>query len=137
MIYIYSKINSSKLLHIINRVSNIEDRKDISHPEQFLQVSTLKMQSGKIFKAHQHVWKSLYIEKIIAQESWIVFSGLVKINMYDIDGNFLQSEIIGPGDCSITFEGGHSYEVLENDTIVYEYKIGPYLGVDKDKFYYE
>jgi hypothetical protein len=53
--------------------------------------------------------------------------------MYDIDGTLLETEIINKGDCSMTFEGGHTYEILEEDTIVYEYKTGPYLGIENDK----
>ena len=36
-------------------------------------------------------------------------------------------------DLSMTFRGGHNYEILENDTIVYEFKTGPYLGIEFDK----
>ena len=55
--------------------------------------------------------------------------------MYDTDEVFLCEEIIFPGDCSITFEGGHTYEALEEDTIVYEYKTGPYTGQNNDKVF--
>ena len=27
----------------------------------------------------------------------------------------------------------HTYEILEDNTLVYEYKTGPYLGIKKDK----
>ena len=47
--------------------------------------------------------------------------------------NFNQDEVIKKGDCSMTFEGGHTYEILEDDTIVYEYKTGPYFGQILDK----
>ena len=33
----------------------------------------------------------------------------------------------------MTFQGGHTYEILEEDTIVYEYKTGPYKGQANDK----
>jgi len=38
-----------------------------------------------------------------------------------------------PGDASFTLYGGHTYEILEDDTIVYEYKTGPYEGQKLDK----
>ena len=38
-----------------------------------------------------------------------------------------------PGDASFTLYGGHTYKILEQDTIVYEYKTGPYLGQTFDK----
>jgi len=55
--------------------------------------------------------------------------------MFDIDGTLLVEEIIYPGDCSMTFEGGHNYEALEDNTVVYEYKTGPYTGVENDKVF--
>ena len=33
----------------------------------------------------------------------------------------------------IHVDGGHTYEILEEDTIVYEYKTGPYEGQSLDK----
>ena len=57
--------------------------------------------------------------------------------MYDTDRTLLKEEVIRKGDCSMTFEGGHTYEILEDDTIVYEYKTGPYMGVENDKFFYD
>ena len=38
--------------------------------------------------------------------------------------------MIKQGDCSMTFEGGHTYTILEDDTVVYEYKTGPYQPED-------
>ena len=44
-------------------------------------------------------------------------------------------EIIKKGDCSMTFEGGHTYTIMEDDTVVYEYKTGPYMGIENDKVF--
>ena len=43
--------------------------------------------------------------------------------------------MIKQGDCSMTFEGGHTYTILEDDTVVYEYKTGPYQGQKMDKVF--
>ena len=45
----------------------------------------------------------------------------------------ITKEILEQGDCSITFRGGHNYLCIEDDSIVYEYKTGPYKGVENDK----
>jgi cupin fold WbuC family metalloprotein len=132
---IYSERHPEKLLHIINRVDDIVERTNIAPENQFLQLSTLKMKEGKTFRPHQHIWKPSPTEKIIAQESWVVIKGSVLVYMYDIDGKFLTEEVINPGDCSITFEGGHTYKALEEDTIVYEFKTGPYMGIENDKIF--
>lgn len=135
MKHIYSKKEPGKLLHIINTLEDIVDRKNVAPDYQFLQLATLRMEQGKTFKPHQHIWKPSPTEKIIAQESWVVIKGSVKVFMYDTDGKLLSTEIIGQGDCSMTFEGGHNYEILEDDTVVYEYKTGPYLGIENDKVF--
>ena len=57
--------------------------------------------------------------------------------MYDLNDKLIGTEIINQGDCSMTFEGGHTYEILEENTVVYEYKTGPYTGVENDKVFLE
>jgi len=34
---------------------------------------------------------------------------------------------------SITLYGGHTYEIMEDDTLVLEFKSGPYYGQKLDK----
>lgn len=130
---IYSKIKPNKLLHLINRLEDIQDRTNVADDEQFLQLATLRMYKGQTFKPHKHIWKKNPVEHIIAQESWIVVKGRVRCIFYDLDDTVIATPIIGEGDCSMTFEGGHTYEILEEDTIVYEYKTGPYEGIEMDK----
>ena len=86
-----------------------------------------------ILLPYKHLWKKIRVEKTIAQESWVVIKGSVCVHLYDVDDSHLGDEIIKTGDCSITFEGGHTYTILEDDTIVYEYKTGPYYGQKLDK----
>lgn len=128
---IYSKINPEILLHIVYRLDEINGRTNISPDEEFLQLASIKMQSGQTFKAHKHI----IMEKVtnIAQESWLVFKGSVKCIFYDLDDTIIAEPILLPGDISMTFRGGHNYLILEDDTIVYEYKTGPYLGQEMDK----
>ena len=129
---IYSKIQPEKLLHIIHRFDEINNRTDVCPPEQFIQLATLKMQKDKTFKPHKHIFKQGEKE-VIAQESWVVIQGSVKVILYDLDDQIIAEETINKGDCSITFEGGHNYYILEDDTVVYEYKTGPYKGQLLDK----
>ena len=69
----------------------------------------------------------------ITQEAWVVFEGCVKGTFYDLDDSVLYETKIKKGDVICLFRGGHSLEVLEEDTIFYEFKTGPYFGVDADK----
>ena len=134
MKYIYSKIYPDILLHIINKYDDISNRTDIVPEDQFIQLATLRMDSGKTFKPHKHIWKDGQ-ESVIAQESWVVIKGSVMVYMYDLDDTLLAKEIINVGDCSITLAGGHTYEILSDDTVVYEYKTGPYTGIENDKVF--
>ena len=132
---IYSKVEKDKLLHIINRYDEIEGRSDVAPEDQFIQLATLRMEKGKTFRPHKHIWKPSSSPEVIAQESWVIIKGSVRIFMYDIDDSLIGEEIIKKGDCSMTFEGGHTYEILEDDTVVYEYKTGPYTGQKNDKVF--
>jgi cupin fold WbuC family metalloprotein len=128
---IYSKIQPDKLLHIVYRFNEINGRTNISPDNEFLQLASIKMKKGTTFKAHKHI----YHEKTtnIAQESWLVIKGSVKCIFYDLDDTIISEPVLLSGDCSMTFQGGHNYLILEDDTIVYEYKTGPYLGQELDK----
>lgn len=132
---IYSRIDPNTLCHMVNRLEEITDRTDVAPTTEFLQLATLRMPQGKTFKPHQHIWKSHATEQTIAQESWVVIKGLVRCHFYDTDGSLLAEREIGPGDCSMTFQGGHTYTILEDDTVVYEYKTGPYTGQINDKVF--
>ena len=134
MKHIVSKVTDNLLLHLVNRKDDIIDRTNVAPDDEFLQLATLRMEKGKTFKPHKHIWKS-GSDVVIGQESWIVVQGSVKVFFYDVDDTLLSTEILNPGDCSMTFKGGHTYEILEDDTIVYEYKTGPYTGIDNDKVF--
>ena len=129
---IYSKKEPLMLLHIVNSKKDVTDeRQDLSPEIQFLQVSCAKLNTGQIFPAHKHV---VYTRlTTITQESLIVISGEVKAILYDVDDTILEEVVLKPGDCSITYLGGHSYESLKEGTIVYQFKTGPYFGKAKDR----
>jgi hypothetical protein len=132
---IYSKTDPNKLLHIVNRLSGIGERVNIIPEENFLQCSAFKMEDGTTFPAHKHITKERHYSEQLAQESWIVIRGRVKCKLYDLDDTLLAEPILEEGDASFTLYGGHTYEILEEDTVVYEYKTGPYEGQDLDKVF--
>lgn len=130
---IFSKVDTKKLLHIITRKEDITPgRIDIVPEDNFIQCSMLNLKNNKTFKPHKHIWKNR-TKNVIAQESWIVIQGSVKCILYDIDDTIIVEPILKPGDASFTLEGGHNYLILEDNTLVYEYKTGPYEGQSFDK----
>ena len=128
----YSKIDN-RLLHIVNRLEDFEGRKEVIPSDNFLQCATLKMKKDKTFPPHKHITKDRHYPKQIAQESWIIVKGSVKCFLYDLDDTLIDTPILKAGDASFTLYGGHTYKILEEDTLVYEYKTGPYEGQELDK----
>jgi hypothetical protein len=124
MIEIRSKVNN-RLLHMVYRADDLtEQREDVAPENQFIQVSALNLQAGKTFRPHRHIWKDAPRDKVVAQESWCIMKGRVIGHFYELN----------EGDISLTFEGGHTYTILD-DAKVYEYKTGPYQGVELDKVF--
>ena len=135
MIRIYSKVDPKVLCHMVLRNEEIvEERTDIIDADNFLQLSTLNMPKGKTFRPHKHIWKPGE-KQCIAQESWVVIQGKVKVFFFDTDGKSLQEELLHPGDSSITLQGGHTYLSMKENTKVYEFKTGPYKGQKLDKVF--
>ena len=121
--------HNGKLLHMVHTPDDfIEERTDLVGADQFIQCSFLRMNEGKTFRPHRHIWKSPIFDTMIAQESWVVIRGSVKVHFFDTEMQPLETHILRAGDASFTLEGGHTYEILEDDTLVYEYKTGPYEG---------
>lgn len=133
----YSKVEEGKLLHFVHRlnIEVIEGREDLVEDKNFIQCSYLKMNNGKTFKPHKHIIKERTYKEQIAQESWVVIKGSVKCIFYDVDDTILATPILNTGDASFTLAAGHNYEIIEDGTIVYEYKTGPYEGQFLDKVF--
>lgn len=130
---IYSRIDPTIILHIINRVRDIQPgRVDLVEPENFLQVAVMRHSIGKTFQAHKHIVQHRDEPQWIAQEAWIIIKGLVQVTLYDTDDTVLHTDVLEPGDMSLTLQGGHNYEFMQN-SIVYEFKSGKYYGQLKDK----
>lgn len=130
---IYSNVEPGKLLHIVCRPGELEDaRSDIVGEQEYLQLAILNFSKGKTFRPHKHIYKPVP-KSAIAQESWVVMSGRVEAIFYDIDDTIVERRILETGDLSITLFGGHNYIILEDNTLVLEYKTGPYYGQASDK----
>lgn len=130
---IFSNIESGKLLHKIIRKRDIQPgRTNISPNEQFMQCALLRLPKDTTFKTHKHNWKP-NDQPVIAQESWAVIRGTVKIWLYDLDDKLIHQDVLTAGDISFSYEGGHNYQIMSDDSLVYEYKTGPYVDQQTDK----
>lgn len=132
-IKIYSKVNNELLL-VVNKKDDIKhDRTDLSPDDQYLQISTKRLNAATSFKAHKH----LPIDRTttITQEAWIILEGRIRAFFYDIDNSLIYETDLIAGDCAIVFKAGHSFEVTLDNTVLYEVKNGPYYGQQKDKIF--
>jgi len=130
---IYSRIEPTQILHIITRKRDIQPgRIDMVEPTEFIQCAAIRQPNGVTYKPHRHNMQ-MRNEVYIPQESWVVISGIVQVILYDLDNTVLHTDVLEPGDCSITLQGGHNYLFMAEDSIVYEFKTGPYKGQEHDK----
>ena len=128
----YSKKEKEKLIFSLLRFEEISEKRiDLSPDNEFMQVCGRKMPLGLIVPAHRHI--ETVRETNLTQESWVLLKGSVKAKFYDTDDCFLCERILLAGDVITLYRGGHSLEVIEDDTIFYEFKNGPYYGIEKDK----
>ncbi len=131
MLKIVSNVNPGELLHVIIRRSDVtNDRLNVSPEDQPMQVGCMTISAGTSFKPHIHKPRESVIRE--TQEAWVVISGEVLVEHFDVDGSPLSATILFAGDCSITYRGGHGYKCLQ-DAFVYEFKNGPYHGIEADK----
>lgn len=129
---IFSKIRKKEILASIIRLNEIgQYRTDISPENEFIQVSARLFNNKIKISAHKHL--PIKRKSTITQETWIIISGKVYLELFDLDDKLIFQEFLNPGDSATLFRGGHSLKVEEENTIMYEIKNGPYFGVDSDK----
>ena len=128
----YSHIEPNKLIFSLLRLKDITNyREDLSPDSEYLQVSGRKLAKGVSVAPHRHI--PIERKTDITQEAWVVLEGSVRGTFYDLDNTILYETNINAGDCVVLYRGGHSLEVKDEDTLFYEFKTGPYYGVEADK----
>lgn len=129
---IFSLINPGTLLHLILRENDFQGRTEIIDDDNFLQLSTLKLNKNQEFPAHRHLLKKTNFTEFWAQESWVVVKGAVEVTYFDLNDTEIVKKIVTEGEVSVTLKGGHAYKVIENSRVI-EFKTGPYFGREADK----
>jgi cupin fold WbuC family metalloprotein len=132
VISIYSIKEPGTLLHsVVNSLAIKDNRIDITPPDKYLQASIIPFAFGKIVQPHIHTTRQEDLPgATITQESWVVMRGKLRIWLFDFDGTLLREGELLTGSVLVTYNGGHSLECLEPDTVILEFKNGPYLGRD-------
>ena len=93
------------------------------------QIGFMTRPKGYIIQPHRHN----LIKREINQTQEVLFlkSGLVKVNFYDNNQNYISSIDLKKGDVILLIEGGHGFEFKEKSELI-EVKQGPYIE-DEDK----
>ena len=131
---IYSITDADQLLAVVQRGDDIGDsRIDLAPSEEYLQASCKKLSTETTFKPHKHI--EVIRNTDMTQEAWVILKGAAEVDIYDFDDAILYTTVLKSGDCLITFRGGHGFKVVEEDTVLYEFKNGPYYGVKADKVF--
>tara|TARA_B110000483_G_C18188044_1_gene539747 strand:+ start:807 stop:1214 length:408 start_codon:yes stop_codon:yes gene_type:complete len=129
---IYSKIKKDKIIASIIKLKDIGDyRTDISPESEYIQVSARSIKKGINVPAHMHL--PIDRETDITQETWIIISGKIEFELFDLDNSFICKGMIEAGGSVTLYRGGHSLKIIEENTIMYEIKTGPYFGIESDK----
>jgi len=97
-------------------------------PDSFSQqVAYMKHPEGHKIAAHVH---NLVTRQVLyTQEALFIRKGKVKIDLYSSNKEFIGSRILESGDVILLCGGGHSFEMLEETSMI-EVKQDPYSGED-------
>jgi mannose-6-phosphate isomerase-like protein (cupin superfamily) len=87
---------------------------------------------GKVIQPHVH--NPVLREVQYTQEVLFIKRGKLRVDFYNNQQEYLESQIIEAGDAILLVTGGHGFEVLEEVEMI-EVKQGPYVGEqDKTRF---
>jgi len=131
--YRYSEIYPSVLLARFGNLDNAQDGLNFKTENcNFIQVAEFGYPAGHVMRAHRHIERTPP-EKFRTEEVLLVWKGAVLCTIYELNGKRRIDRILRAGDYVIVHEGGVSYEVMENNTIMMEVKTGPFTNSEEDR----
>lgn len=103
-----------------------------SNDNDGLQLGYMNRADDYVIVPHSH--NKIKREVFFTEEILFVRSGMVRVDFYDDNQQYIESYIARSGDIVILKAGGHGFKVIERADI-FEVKQGPYLGTqDKARF---
>jgi hypothetical protein len=122
-----------KTLGIILRNNYKQDGISFFTPNDFSQqLAYMNRPAGYVIPPHVHNPVSRQIQ--FTKEVLFIKSGIVRVDFYSDNRDYLESRILTQGDVLLLVFGGHGFEMLEDSEII-EVKQGPYAGdADKTRF---
>ncbi len=123
---IHSKIYPKILLVSVLSTNTTESRVDAAGTDEILQASLLKLPQGKTIAPHKHLLQFRNTQGTC--EAWVVISGQLQAQVFDVDDSVADTVTLSAGDCMVLYRGGHNFTVISEDAVIYEIKNGPYYG---------
>jgi len=128
----YIKQNKQTLAIILRTDYSSNGIKFFSPNEFSQQLGYMNRPKGYIISPHLH--NPIPREVKFTKEVLFIKSGKVRVDFYDDEKNYLESQILNKGDVILLAMGGHGFEMLEPTEMI-EVKQGPYMGEeDKTRF---
>ncbi len=126
-------VHEGLTLAVILHANYKEDGIKFFTPDDFSQqLGYMNRPEGYVIPPHVH--NPVTREVQYTKEVLFIKSGLVRVDFYDDDQNYLESRILNKGDVILLSVGGHGFQMLEASEII-EVKQGPYAGdADKTRF---
>ena len=128
---VFSKMEPSTLLVVLFSPKHVTTRVDLNASTEILQVASIPLLIGTRVKPHKH--NLVARETLGTNEAWVVMRGSIKMEIFDLDDKSLGNWLLEQGAIAVSLKGGHGLTSLQSDTLVYEFKNGPYWGPDVDK----
>ena len=125
-------MDGNLVLAIIIRDADWEEGLNfVSSKSDYQQVGIWGYNRGQKLPPHIHLIKPR--EVLRTQEVIFVKAGRIRADIYTENEEFLKSVELNKGDTMILLNGGHGYEIQEDDTRVLEVKNGPYFGAENER----
>lgn len=103
----------------------------ITEPNLPMQLGVLRMNKEKI-KDHIHKIRNRQC-KSISNEFHLVLRGKVLVKLYNIEQKLIDKIVLSTNMFCALYNGGHGYEILKEDTLMIEIKMGEYTNKVDDK----
>jgi len=116
--------HNDKILGIIIRTSFHKDGIAFFTPDDFSQQLGY-MNRPKDYLIPPHTHNEVERKVDLTQEVLFIKSGIVRVDFYDDNQQYLESRILEKGDVVLLAHGGHGFKMLEPSEMI-EVKQGPY-----------
>ena len=104
--------HDGKILAIIIKSDFTKEGIEFFTPNEFSQqLAFMKHPKGKVIGAHKH--NIVKREVLLTQEVLLIKKGKVKVNFYDANNNYLESQILSNGDVILLASGASIYTFVD------------------------